>query len=362
MSDSILTFSLQKAFEDFKLDVRAELSLEGVTAVFGPSGSGKSTLLRLIAGFDRPDTGHISAGSTTWCDTDSRTLLKPHKRPVGYVFQDGRLFNHITVAQNLNYAEARQSPTSSTYTFDEVIAAFDIGEMMSRWPETLSGGERQRVAMAQMLLTRPSLILLDEPMTGLDARRKGEILPYLKRLVEQFSLPILYVSHDIQEVMRIADRVIVLDRGRVSKLGPVVETLNALDPEQMSLDQPGIILSGKVKTRDARLRLLDIELGDGTARLPLSESIQIGDKVRLFLKSSDIVIATVIPETLSIQNHISGVIAAISPVDKSPMVQVDVRTKQTRIPVLVTQAAIENLDLKPSQHVQLIFKTAALID
>jgi len=215
MSTLALHVTLERA--DFALEVQHELALEGITALFGPSGSGKTTLLRVIAGLERSARGSVTFDGNAW--QSAQAWLPPDRRGVGYVFQDGRLFPHLTVKKNLEFAARRA--TRGAIDFDAAVAAFDLKALLGRRPGSLSGGEQQRVAIARALLTSPRLLLMDEPLSSLDVGRKREILPLIEQLPRQFGVPVLYVTHNVDEVARIASHVLLLAGGRVAAYGTV---------------------------------------------------------------------------------------------------------------------------------------------
>ncbi|MEO0496855.1 MAG: ATP-binding cassette domain-containing protein [Pseudomonadota bacterium] len=210
---------------DLDLRVRTHAPLTGTTAIFGPSGSGKTSLMRLIAGLETPDKGNLIAGDIVWFSSSARTNLPPAHRGAGLVFQDTRLFSHRSVRGNLDYADKRRDRSVTRASRADIEAAFDIGPLLKRRTETLSGGERQRVALARALLSAPRLLMLDEPLSALDAERKARILPYLKRAATEFGVPIIYVTHSVEEVLTLADRVIMLRGGAVEAEGEPADLL-----------------------------------------------------------------------------------------------------------------------------------------
>jgi len=214
---------------DFTLEVDERLEARGVTALFGPSGSGKTTLLRAIAGFERPVRGRITLGERVLSDVDAGVFVPPHQRPIGFLFQEARLFDHLDVAGNLDFAARRRGRGDTRFARADVVASLDLGPLLSRRVEGLSGGERQRVALGRTLLSGPELLLLDEPLAGLDLARKAEILPYLEAVIRRFGLPTLFVSHDLDEVVQLSDRVLVLEEGQEAGLGPTAEIVEQLD-------------------------------------------------------------------------------------------------------------------------------------
>src|SRR3984957_8391501 len=214
----VLAVDVEKQLGTFKINVRFEAS-GGATALFGPSGSGKTSVVNMIAGLLNPDRGVIALDDTGLFNADKNVDVPPHKRRIGYVFQEGRLFPHLSVRQNLDYGRRMNRQPRDQNEFDRIAALLDIGQLLDRRPSMLSGGERQRVAVGRALLMRPRLLLLDEPLASLDAGHKREILPYLVRLRDDAGIPIVYVSHTPAEVRRIATAVVRLDAGRVVATG-----------------------------------------------------------------------------------------------------------------------------------------------
>ncbi len=205
-----------------EFDLNVSLTLEGpISALFGPSGAGKSTLLNILAGLSRPQGGRLAVNGDVWFDSAARIFTPPHKRRIGYVFQEGRLFPHLNVKQNLNYGRWFAGRTPRQVPFDEVVALLGIEPLLTRRPRRLSGGEQQRVAIGRALLMSPRLILMDEPLAALDAARRADILPYIEKLRDRFAIPIVYVSHAIDEVERIADEIVTIEGGRVKDVRAV---------------------------------------------------------------------------------------------------------------------------------------------
>jgi molybdate transport system ATP-binding protein len=216
----VLALDVEKRLGDFKLAVRFETAA-GVTALFGPSGSGKTTTVNMIAGLLTPDRGSIKLDGGALFDTKTGTNVPPYRRDIGYVFQEGRLFPHLSVRQNLDYGRWMSGRPRDTDEFARIVALLDIGHLLDRRPRLLSGGERQRVAVGRALLMRPKLLLLDEPLASLDAAHKREILPYLGRLRDDAGVPMIYVSHSAAELEQIAARVVCIDEGRVIATGGI---------------------------------------------------------------------------------------------------------------------------------------------
>ena len=221
----MLTVEIEKRLGDFTLGARFE-SAGGITAVFGPSGAGKTTLVNAIAGLIAPDRGRIAIDGTVLFDSERRINLPPHRREIGYIFQEGRLFPHFSVSRNLDYGRRMRGLPEDAKQLERIVSLLDIGHLLERRPGKLSGGERQRVAIGRALLARPRLLLLDEPLASLDAARKREILPYLERMRDEFGVPMVYVSHQAAELRRIATSVVRLEAGRVAAAGGI----DLLDP------------------------------------------------------------------------------------------------------------------------------------
>ena len=221
----MLAVEIEKRLGDFTLSARFE-SAGGITAVFGPSGAGKTTLVNAIAGLIAPDRGRIAIDGTVLFDSERRINLPPHRREIGYIFQEGRLFPHLSVSHNLDYGRRMRGLPADAKQLERIVGLLDIGHLLERRPGTLSGGERQRVAIGRALLARPRLLLLDEPLASLDAARKREILPYLERMRDEVGVPMVYVSHQAAELRRIATSVVRLEAGRVAAAGGI----DLLDP------------------------------------------------------------------------------------------------------------------------------------
>jgi molybdate transport system ATP-binding protein len=284
-----LSVDVQVNYPAFGLSVARDFPGTGITALFGPSGCGKSTLLRAIAGFERRSTGRIRFGQEVW--QDACTFKAPHLRGVGHVFQDARLFAHLTVRGNLDYAQKRAARVPTRYSFDDVVDMLDLAPLFGRRVARLSGGERQRVAIGRTLLARPRLLLMDEPLAALDTRRKGAILPYIARLPGAFDLPVIYVTHALEEVTQLCDRVVALAAGRVVATGGVAETLERLDlADVQGRFEAGSVLRGHVVAQDTALHLTRIDLGGPTLEVP-EIGLAPGAEVRLRARARDVSLA-----------------------------------------------------------------------
>ena len=345
---------------DFTLEVDERIEARGVTALFGPSGSGKTTLLRAIAGFERPARGRISLGDEVFFDADGGRFVPPHQRPIGFLFQDARLFDHLDVAGNLDFAARRRGRGDSRFAASDVVASLDLSSLLSRRVEGLSGGERQRVALARTLLAGPELLLLDEPLAGLDVARKAEILPYLEAVTRRFGIPTLFVSHDLDEVVRLADRVLVLEDGQGAGEGPTAEVVESLDLSRLAdRQEASVVLEGRVLRHDERLHLTQVDLHGDTVSLPLADRLVEGDPVRLRVLARDVAIAIERPVGLSIRNVLPGRITAIRH-EGAGASDVTIQLREDHLRARLTRAAVEELELAEGREVFALVKSVSL--
>lgn len=341
----------------FALDVAHRMPLDGITALFGPSGCGKSTLLRVISGLERSAQGRIQFDDEVWQDSSKGIFVPPHRRGMGYVFQDARLFPHLTVAGNLRYADRRSRSQDSGLGLSDVIEALDLAPLMQRRPHALSGGERQRVAIARTLLTRPRLLLMDEPLAALDVRRKAEILPYIERLPQIFRIPIVYVTHAIDEVARLAQGIVALDAGRKVADGPVAEVLERLDLQSITGHfEAGVVLNAQVTRHDHKYRLTYLDHNGQTIVMPMAE-LSIGTDVRLRVRARDVALAIKKPEGISVRNILSGSITEIVEEPDTAFAETLVDIGQTKIRARLTRAAVADLALAPGKPVFALIKS-----
>lgn len=307
------------------LDVAARLSVPGfsldaaftapagVTVLFGPSGSGKSTLLACVAGLRRPAAGRVCVGGAVLFDTATGADVRTERRRCAMVFQDARLFPHLSVATNLRYGLRRAAPGTEGPAFEEVVDLLGIAPLLGRRPRTLSGGERQRVALGRALLARPRLLLMDEPLAALDGPRKAEILPFLERLRDMSGVPILYVTHALDEVDRLADTLVLMAAGRVVATGPVMALSARVDlPMLLGRRDAGVVLPCVVESHDPSRGLTRLCFDGGTLLVPL-RAAALGSRLRLRLRARDVTIATIRPQGISTHNILPATIQAIEP-------------------------------------------------
>lgn len=366
VSADVLTLQVAIDFPAFRLRVDERVRLSGVTALFGPSGSGKSTLLRAIAGFERPGGGRIDLAGAVWFDAGRGIDVAAYRRPVGYMFQDARLFPHLSVAGNLRFADRRGRGAGAGYTYDDVVAATEIGGLLGRGVDGLSGGERQRVALARTLLIRPRLLLLDEPLAAIDRGRKADLLPYLEQLPERFGIPALYVSHDIDEVAQLADRILVLDHGRVIHHDAAAAVFDRLDLQPLAgRFEAGSVLEGHLVRQDARLHLGYVDVGGVELSVPLDQPAEPGHRVRLRIRARDVALATEPPHGISIRNVLPAVLGALDDQPGTAYVEASAVLSRgsgapVRIRARVTRAAVEALGLQVGMPVYVLVKSVSL--
>ncbi|MCJ2138879.1 molybdenum ABC transporter ATP-binding protein [Methylobacterium sp. E-066] len=340
-------FSLEAAFE----------AGPGLTALFGRSGSGKTTLIDLIAGLARPDRGRIVADGATLVDSAARIFLPPHRRRVGVVFQDARLFPHLSVRSNLGYGRVFGRRPADPAGFAAVTEMLGIGHLLDRRPAGLSGGERQRVAIGRALLAKPRLLLMDEPLAALDEARKAEILPYIERLRDEAGVPIVYVSHAVAEVARLATTVIVLEAGRVAASGPAEAILRRADLVPVHEAEAGALLDMVVGGADPETGLTRLMGQAGQLLVPGLGARPLGTRLRVRIPARDVLVATEQPRGLSARNILPGRIAALTPGGAEVAVEID--CNGALIAARVTAVAVRELGLAPGRPVHAVIKSAA---
>ena len=342
----------------FTLDAAFESSGR-ITAIFGASGSGKTSLVNIIAGLVRPGHGKVVIDGTTLTDTERNIALPPHRRRVGYVFQDARLFPHLTVAGNLNYG-AWFTPRSERYAArEQILDLLGIGHLLSRRPRDLSGGEKQRVAIGRALLASPRLLLMDEPLASLDPRRKDEIMPYLERLRDETKIPIVYVSHSVAEVMRLASDIAVLSEGRLIAFGPATEIAQRPDliPAE-ERDEGGAIIDMQVAAHDEDFGMTRLTSPAGDVHVPGFIGPP-GTPARVRIRARDVMLATEEPRNISALNILRGTVSAVGEAGPS---SVNVTLDCSGSPILsrITRQSAVALDLKPGRKAYAVVKAVSV--
>jgi molybdate transport system ATP-binding protein len=351
-----LEVRLAHAFPGFALDIAFEAP-KGVTALFGRSGSGKTTVVNAVAGLLRPDRGRVAVDGAVLCDTDRRIWVPPHRRRAGYVFQEGRLFPHLTARQNLLYGRWFAGVRDGR-AFDHVVEMLGIAHLLGRRPGALSGGEKSRVALGRALLSAPRFLLMDEPLAALDEARKAEVLPYLERIRDETRVPVVYVSHSVAEVARLATTVVVLEAGRVVRAGPAEAVL--ADPDavpSLGVREAGALVTGRVLGHHAD-GLTEIAVSAGSLLLPRLDAPP-GAVVRVRIEAQDVMLARARPEGISALNMLPGTVAALRR-GEGPGVVVQLRCGADLILARITRRSADALAIAPGIPCWAVIKTMAV--
>jgi molybdate transport system ATP-binding protein len=346
-----LELDIHHTVGSFALDARFAAPA-GVTALFGRSGSGKSTLVNIVAGLIKPQRGRVVVDGQTLLDTERGVFVPKHRRRVGYVFQDSRLFPHLSVRQNLLYGNWFASGTGgASGDVASVIELLGIGALLQRRPDSLSGGEKQRVAIGRALLARPHLVLMDEPLASLDEERRAEILPYIERLRDEAGVPILYVSHSVSEVARLATTVVILGDGKVQAVGPVTETLPLAD-----VDDGGSVIDAIVERHDEAYQLSVLTSAAGELQVPRLTA-PVGARVRAYIRSRDVMLSLQAPQDISALNVLSGRIASILP--RGAQADITLDCNGATLLARVTSKSVERLALIAGRQVHAVVKSVS---
>ena len=344
---------------DFTLDATIEVPTPGTVALFGRSGCGKTTLVNIIAGLLQADRALVDIDGIVLEDSHARTRVPVERRRIGYVFQDSRLFPHLDVTANLRYGEQRAPSGGRIVEFDHVVQLLGLDGLLARRAFELSGGERQRVALGRALLSQPRLLLLDEPLAALDAPRREEVLPYLERLRDRFAIPMVYVSHRFEEVLRLASHVVVMDQGRVAVQGPIdIVSRHAALRSIVGDDAIGSVLNGSIAATDPQTGLATVRVGDGLLHVTLRDATP-GASVRVQLLARDIILATQPVDGLSVHNRIQGTIVRIVAEDEDTnLVEVDIGGQV--VLSRLTRAAVVALALREGSPVWVLVKAVSI--
>lgn len=341
--------------------IAAELTCpsQGVVALFGRSGAGKTSLVNMLAGLLRPDSGRIALRGDVLFDSDRGLDLPPERRRIGYVFQEGRLFPHMRVRENLLYGWRRAPTGERRIRLEEVVALLGLEPLLERRPGALSGGEKQRVALGRALLANPRLLLMDEPLASLDQARKQEVLPFVERLRDELDLPIVYVSHAMEEIVRLADTLVLVSDGAVVASGGLEEMTSRLDLRPLTgRYEAGTVIAAEVAGHDSQDDLSDLAFAGGTLTVPRLD-LPVGTRLRLRIRARDVALALERPRGLSIQNVFPATVVDIGEEEGA---QLDVRldVDGAAIWARITARARRQLDLVPGKRVYALVKSAAL--
>ncbi|MBI3198127.1 MAG: molybdenum ABC transporter ATP-binding protein [Rhodospirillales bacterium] len=348
-----LEIDIDHAREHFQLTARFS-SAPGLTALFGRSGSGKSTLIDIIGGLIRPTRGRVAIDGQVLVDTERGIFVPKHRRRIGYVFQDSRLFPHLSVRHNLLYGRwfVRESAGPSS-DLASVVELLGIGSLLDRRPDSLSGGERQRVAIGRALFAHPRLLLMDEPLASLDEARRVEILPYVERLRDEAGVPIVYVSHSVAEVARLATTVVILTDGKVTAVGPVLDILPMADA-----GDAGGVLDATVARHDEAFQLTVLASAAGELQVPRLAA-PVGSPVRTYIRARDVMISLRPPEEISALNVLPGRITAIVPSSNGAQADVRLDCNGTALMARLTAKSVQRLALAPGRPVFAVIKSVS---
>jgi molybdate transport system ATP-binding protein len=356
----------------FSLDVDFALPGQGVTALFGHSGSGKTSWLRCLAGLERGQ-GRLAVGDACWQDDATGRFVPTHRRPLGYVFQEASLFPHLDVRDNLLYGRRRITPKHQRVALEEVVDWLGLSRLIDRRPEGLSGGERQRVAIGRALLTSPELLLMDEPMAALDARAREEIMPYLETLHRRLSIPVIYVTHAVDEVARLADHVVQMQDGRVIVEGGTLQLLSGLHRPSAAGEEPGAVIEAEVAGHDERHHLTTLSIGGGLRLMAPRLAAEPGSRARVRIPAREVSLSLGVPQGSSILNILPARITAIEEGDPGRvLVQLVLEgvlegsleetpaDSGTRLLSRISRYSWDRLGLKPGMVVQAQIKSMGL--
>ena len=358
-----LTLQTHLARGAFTLALDLTLPGRGLTALFGASGSGKTTCLRVLAGLEPAASGRLSVGGELWQDSARGLFVPPHQRALGYVFQEASLFDHLSVQDNIRFGYRRTPAAQRRYGWDHGLALLGIGHLLRRMPHELSGGERQRVAMARALATSPRVLLMDEPLAALDAPRKAEILPWLEQLHQALDIPVVYVTHSVDEVARLADHVVLLEQGRVLAQGPVLELMTRADLPLAHGDSAGALVEAVTCGLQSDSDLCELRFDGGTLLLPQTRATPLPDRtpVRVRIQARDVSLSLVQPEQTSVLNCLPATVTEVSE-DGPGQVLVGLRLGQdTRLLSRISRLSCERLGIAPGLPVYAQIKGVAMV-
>jgi molybdate transport system ATP-binding protein len=350
-----IRYKLQR--DDFALDVDVVLPMHGITGVFGPSGAGKTSLLRCIAGLERPADGELVVAGDIWQDSSANNWRAVHERDVGYVFQEPRLFAHLDVRGNIEYGLRRREHDHAP-DMEHVVSLLGLKHLLSRRIDELSGGEAQRVAIARALLCAPRFVLMDEPLASLDQARKDEILPFLDRLHAEAKVPIIYVSHNIDEVGRLCDYLVVMDQGRVVADGDLQSVLVRMDVPSLGGAQAGSVIQGKAQYYDESDDLTRLKFSGGELWVPGKADMN-GETLRLRVRANDVSLCRTMPQQSTILNIVPAIVETMQ-AESGPSMLVRLVLGSDRIVARVTRRSARELDLKEGDEVHAQIKSVAV--
>ena len=360
--NNIIQIRLQLARDDFKLDINIDIPSEGVTVIFGPSGSGKTTLLRCIAGLERRAEGSLLFNEQRWQQANYFTPC--YKRPIGYVFQEASLLEHLSVKGNLEYAVKRapksKGNTDTSISLEGVIKLLSLAPLLSRATKDLSGGERQRVAIARALLIQPDLLLMDEPLASLDDTIKRELMPYLLKIKNEMSLPIIYVTHSTDELLKLADHVMIIEQGKNKHFGQPEALFGQLQNSSNIDHETSVLLSGKVEEIDSTWALAKVVIGNDSLWIK-STDLALNQKIRLRIFARDVSLTLDKPEKTSILNTLSATVLDVNNGSDAGTTIISLSTMNTQLTALISARSAHTLDIRKDQKLWAQVKSVAIV-
>jgi len=356
--DLVIRLNLQR--DAFKLQLDVQIPSQGITAILGPSGSGKTSLLRCIAGLEKAQQGYITINDHVWQDNTRNVFLAPWQRSIGYVFQESSLFSHLNVKQNLEYGLKRRSESASRHSLHEAIHLLGIESLLHRSTDSLSGGEKQRVAIARALATQPQLLLLDEPLASLDDARRKDIMPWLEKLRDEVAIPMIYVSHSIEEISRLANHLIAIEDGGVVYQGDAITGLTQRRSSSLITDDIGALIEGTITEQDSRWHLALFNFDGGNLWLKDTATL-LHKTVRVRILAKDISLTLHKCADTSIQNLLLCAVGAIEDDIHPSQALVELKCGNSLLVARITKKSIDELGIRPGIHVWAQIKSAALI-
>ncbi len=355
----MLEVSVRRSLESFTLDMELACEASGVIALFGRSGAGKTSLANMLAGLLKPDSGRIVVRDQVLFDSARGIDLPPEARRLGYVFQEGRLFPHLKVRSNLTYGYRRVPGGERHVEPEQIVELLDLGPLMNRRPRDLSGGEKQRVALGRALLAHPRLLIMDEPLAALDQARREDVLPFIERLGEELDIPIVYISHAMEEVMRLAETLVLISDGRVAAVGSVPALTSRLDLRPLTgRYEAGSVLDARVVDHDETFALTHLAFASGTLRVPRLD-LAPGTELRVRIRARDVALARQAPEATSVLNVFPGVVKEVS-ADAGPLVDVLLDLGGTPLWARITAKSRHDLAIEPGTRLHALVKAVAI--
>ena len=355
----MIEVAVAKRLGSFEVHAKFACATDGIVALFGRSGSGKTSLVNMLAGLSRPDSGRIEIEGVTVFDSGRGLDLPPERRRIGYVFQEGRLFPHMTVRGNLSYGLRRAPARERRIQFDQIVELLGLEALLGRRPHDLSGGEKQRVALGRALLANPRLLLMDEPLAGLDQARKDEVLRFIERLRDELTIPIVYVSHAMPEIVRLADTMILMSEGRVEAVGPLDELTSRLDLRPLTgRYEAGAVVEARVVGQDEAFALTELSFAGGRLLVPRLD-LAIGTELRLRIRARDVALALERPKGTSILNALACVVRDIG-AEEGPQVDLRLDAGGAALWARVTRRSLHELGLVPGSPVYALIKAVAI--